>query len=225
VPPLPPAQNVLFYKFRYTLGEDTSTGWGIHARYAGTAPNNAQLAVAAQSLFYAWTTPYAHLTSSDTALTAISIQDLSSATGGFGIFEGTMVGTSTDAFLPAQACAVHNHVIQRRYRGGKPRCFIPVGTQIDLTDAQNWKASAVTAFHDAFGAFMQSLTTVPPGGTSITGLVSVSYYDGFTSIEDPITHRWRNVPKLREGAPVVDPITSTVVSPRIGTQRRRVSSG
>jgi len=61
-------------------------------------------------------------------------------------------------------------------------------------------------------------TNWPAAGTLTH--VNVSYYAGNTPVQNPITHRWRNVPNPR-GAPVVDPIIGYTPENGIGSQRRR----
>jgi hypothetical protein len=52
-------------------------------------------------------------------------------------------------------------------------------------------------------------------------LVSVSYYEGFTSVTNPITGRTKDVSKLRTGGPVVDVVSAIIVANGPKSQRRR----
>jgi hypothetical protein len=113
-----------------------------------------------------------------------------------------------------------NYLISRRYRGGKPRAYLPWGDAGQLTSRQSWSGTFVTAVDSAFSTFYAAVIGLSAGSTTITDHVNVSYYDGFTVVTDPVTHRARNVPTLR-GTPIVDVILSFAANPRPGSQRRR----
>jgi hypothetical protein len=221
MPPLPSVPQVIFAKFGYFFGLDQG-GWGVHFKYTGGAPQNSDLTTAAAALAAAWSGIWAAHTHPQTVLRAISLQDLTSPASAFGVWDGSHPGTAAGIALPGSTPVLVNHNIQRRYRGGKPKCFIPAGTASDLNNAQEWTGLAVTNFQTAFDAWKGQLASTSYGPAVFSNLVAVSYYQGFTAVENPVTGRWRNVPKLRAGGPLVDVVTSSVVNPRLGAQRRRL---
>jgi len=87
----------------------------------------------------------------------------------------------------------------------------------------NGVTAAVTA---ALNLFFADLLAITEGGTSVSQLVNVSYYGQliaglpFTSVQNPITKRWRNVPNVRT-TPIVDPVLGWTANVKVGTQRRR----
>lgn len=224
MPALPPAPFCLAYQWHFRLGSDLSVSTKMHIRYAGTAPANADLVINVTQLFNSWTTNLAPHTMPNTVLESVTATDLSSPSGGFSEHLGSSAGTSTGIANPASACVVANFPIQRRYRGGKPRQFWPMGRADDLATPQAWTTTAVGQYQAALNQLYTSTTAYVWAGATIQGIVAISYYESFTVVIDPVTGRSRNVPKLRPNGPLIDPVTLPVVSPQIGTQRRRIYS-
>jgi hypothetical protein len=123
--------------------------------------------------------------------------------------------------LTGAAAALVNGTIARRYRGGKPRTYWPWFTSTDLDTQQQWNTSAVTLFNTQWGDFMTACLAISESGCTISESVNVSFYQGFVSAENPITHRWRNLPTYRTGEIPVDPILSWTLNLKPGSQRRR----
>jgi hypothetical protein len=117
-------------------------------------------------------------------------------------------------------CVLVNFLITRRYRGGKPRWYLPWGGGGDLTSRQEWTAGFITNVTSAISAIRTGFIGASSGSTSVSNQVNVSYYSGFTAVENPITHRWRNVPTLR-ATPAVGVIESYSVAGLVSSQRRR----
>jgi hypothetical protein len=69
-------------------------------------------------------------------------------------------------------------------------------------------------------AYFAAVIGSTAGSTTITEHVNVSYYSGFTAVENPITHRWKNVSNPRS-TPVVDNIQSWAIAGHVASQRRR----
>ena len=111
--------------------------------------------------------------------------------------------------------------IARRYRGGKPRTYLPIGGAGKLQDAQTWTSAFVADIQAALNQIIADIAVTASGGCALGNLVNVSYYEGFVSSQNPITLRWRTIPKQRTAGPLVDPVTSWVAETRIGSQRRR----
>lgn len=109
----------------------------------------------------------------------------------------------------------------RRFRGGHSRLYLGGLPQTVLQDPQHWTAAIVTTMTGRWDAFMDDITdalTLPIMG--VTRQVTVSYFEGFTVVTNPITHRARNVPTLR-GAPLVENVVNVHVSNKVASQRRR----
>jgi hypothetical protein len=156
-----------------------------------------------------------------TILTAVEVIDLSSPSGGYAKIATSHAGGAGNANLPANACVVCNYFIQRRYRGGKPRSYWPMGLTTDLVNPQTFSAASVTNFTSHITATLAPFNSTAYVGGALSGIVSVSYYSGAKWAENPITGAWKRYPTLR-ATPVVDSIGSFAVDPLVGSQRRRI---
>lgn len=219
MPPLPLVPNVLRADLQWHDGSDLSVSSRHFFRYSGGPPTSADaLALAAD--IYAAMSPHDGLWDTFSEFAGVKVTDLSSNTGGVGEHAQATVGARPNTPLPGGVAVVVNYVIARRYRGGKPRNYLPWFVADDIDPRQVWFAEATNDATTALSAFFTAVIGLVSGGTTITSHVNVSYYSGFTAVQNPITGRWRNVPKLRT-TPVVDDILSWSVSSRPGSQRRR----
>jgi hypothetical protein len=124
--------------------------------------------------------------------------------------------------LTANDCALLNIKIQRRYRGGKPRLYLPWGSDADVQDAQHWKSASITTFNSAILTHTNYVVGQTWAGGGFDHLVNVSYYQGFKVVTSPTTGRARNVSTLRAGGPQIDNwVGAATFNTRIATQRRR----
>jgi hypothetical protein len=157
---------------------------------------------------------------SDVTLTEVIATDLSTLSGARGIWSGSSTGGRSGGALPAGIAVLVDKTIARRYRGGKPRNYLPYGTQTDLNGATGWSSSFQSAFNTSYGNFLSNFPSEAVGTATLVAEVNVSYYSGFASVQNPVTLRWKNIPKPRV-TPQVDPITSWSMNPNYSSQRRR----
>jgi hypothetical protein len=220
MPPLPSVSKVLRLDWKFTTGTDIDVLNRIFVEYSGTAPTNTQLNTFCGVMHTAWDTNLRGLTPSSDVLVLKTAVDLSSPTAAIGEDNTTDTGNRTGTALTAAECLVVSHEVQRRYRGGHPRTYWHWGVAADLSNTNTWSNTFTGA---VAGDWASAIVAVLAGGWSGAGTlthVNVSYYKGFTLVTSPTTGRGRNVPTLR-AAPVVDPITSYVIRPYVGSQRRR----
>lgn len=223
MPQLPPVPAVVNVVLLYSYGGDATVVNRLHYKYSGTPPQVADLNTAATVIFNSWTAQLEALAHPTVTLHQVTVTDLTSPSSAQGLHAGGTAGTRTGGQLPASTSVLVNYKLTRRYRGGKPRTYWPLGSDTDLNTPQLWTLAAVNAFQAGVDAFNTSVLTVTWAGGALSSPVNVSYYSGFTAAVDPITGRTRDVPKLRP-TPLVDTITQRVVNSRLGTQRRRVTS-
>lgn len=220
MPPLPVVANVIEVQMRATLGADLDVLSRIYWQYSGTAPTDAQLNTMATAVATAWSSDLAALCYTDIALTEVVCTDLTSATAARGIWSGSHAGTSSGTMLPAGVAFNIGFSIARRYRGGKPKVFMPFGVAGDLQTAQTWTSAFATAVATAWGNFTTAVGSAIAWGATSEGQVSVSYFSGFTSVQNPITKRYRNVPTVRSSV-TPDAVIGAVYQTRVASQRRR----
>lgn len=221
MPALPPVSKVLKCQWFGTLQDDPNVVGKFYLSYSGTAPTSGDLNTLAAVILTSWATNMAPAVNSNYVTTSAEITDLTSPTAASGSAAGSHAGTRSGATLSAGVCAVVNHLIGRRYRGGKPRSMIWAGVETDLQTVGTWKTSFITAMETAWSGFVADVVSAPWGGGGTLDPVNVSYYEGFTAVQNPVTLRWRNVPKLRTGGPVTDAIFADTVRAALGSQRRR----
>jgi len=221
MPPLPDVFEVFRIQLIQDAGNDTKVGSRFYMGVTGSSsPSPAQLATFSAAVEAAWATHIAPLVYVEQALTSVITTDLDSG-GNEGEWTGTTAGTRSGAALPIGVATLINFAIARRYRGGKPRMYMLAGVDGDLTNASEWTATYVAAVVAGWNAFITAISGVTVGPRTTTDQVSVSYYSGFTAIENTRTGRWRNAPNVRTGSIPVDAVTGVSVPRAFSSQRRR----
>lgn len=219
MPALPPVPNCLRVDFNYTVGLDPNSMSRLHFTYTGPAPSGADCIALAGSFRAAWNTNIKPLISVNNELIGVHVTDIASNTGASGSDATAVPGTRAGGNLQAATCALFNHTISRRYRGGKPRTYMPMGVTTDLVGAGNWQSTFQTAANSGWAAFITACKAASSGSTVISQFVNVSYYSGFTNKTGP-TGRSRAVSNVR-GTPLVDVINGSTLNVAPGVQRRR----
>lgn len=221
MPALPPVANTLKIKIGWTIGSDINAVTILHARYSGGPPSATDAVNLATSIHGFVAARFRPLVGVHNDLASVEVTDLSSSSGAQGIFNTTLAGTRAGGDLGAATAALTSWIILRRYRGGKPRSYWPFGVTTDLTSPTQWTGAFTTAMQTAVQLFYNDMLTATSGTTAITALVNVSYYSGFTAVQNVITGRWRNVPKVRTGAIPTDILVSFTSPTKLASQRRR----
>ena len=221
MPALPAYANVLKISHLFDVGTDANALVNWHMTYSGTPPSDSVCNTLAADIEGHAHTRLVPLFPSVISLAGIKVQDLSSDTAGQGENFGVYPGTRSGSFLGAAVCMLVNMPIGRRYRGGKPRSYWPFGVEGDLDSPQLWSSAFKSTVAGALESYLGDLETVSESGTVLSTLVSVSYYNGFTAVTNPITGRTRDVPKVRTAAITPDIITGLVPSSKVASQRRR----
>jgi hypothetical protein len=224
MPALPVVPNVVRFKLLWTIGEDLSVSTTFYELYSGGPPDATDCLALATDVYNECVTDVIGLVSADADLTGVDCEDIGSGSGAHGTYiHSTTGGDTVGSPLPASACTLVNCQIARRYRGGKPRLYLPAAQSSSMQDAQTWTATYQTDYQDNLNTFFTAVAAFTSGSTTLAGHRNVSYYSGFTPVADPTTGRYRNVPK-RRATPLVDVITATTVNIRIGSQRRRIGA-
>lgn len=222
MPALPNVPNVIRIRLLYTIAGKIQQGQRMFVKWSGTTPTVAMLTTLGNDVVTAFSGaghPQAVMSAAN-ELTNVVLEDLTTPSSAVAAVNAAVSGSDVNPILSAAACVVEELQISRRYRGGHPKTFWPLGTSSDLANEQEWTTTAVTSFGTAISAFTNAIIGTTISGTSITEQDNVSYYEGFTPVQNPITLRWRNVPKLR-AAPILDTVEGIAVSSRVGSQRRR----
>jgi hypothetical protein len=132
--------------------------------------------------------------------------DLSSDTGVMGVVTTTTAGAAAGTSNPANVALVVSWEINRRYRGGHPRSYMPGTATANVSGTNSWVAGTLTAWSTAGDAFLASMNAMTPGAGTTGRMVAV--------------HRYRD--KVELTSPLVSGITGSHVDTRIDSQRRRL---
>jgi hypothetical protein len=220
MPALPVVPNVVRWDLFFSIGADIRALCRMHIGYTGSAPNSASCTAFAVSLDTIADAELAVYMNSANAVTGCRVTDLSSLTGGQGESLTTTAGSLTDEPLSAATAVLASMTIGRRYRGGKPRTYLPLGDAGTVSTPQTWDPTFITNVQASLDAIRTDIGTLVQSGCTLTDLVNVSYYSGFTVVTSPTTGRARNVPTLRV-TPVVNQALSWSAEARFASQRRR----
>jgi hypothetical protein len=221
LPPLPSVPATLRITTHFQIGADAAALIRHFVAYTGGAPSNSDCLAFATAIYAGGVAHLCPILCDNNYLTGVAVQDLASPTGGFGEYLSSTVGSRGTANLGASTAFLLSSNIARRYRGGKPRTYFPVGVSGDLVSPTEWDAVPYTQLEAGCINYMESYAPLTEGTTTTGARVSVSYYAGFTAVTNPITGRTKDVAKLRPGGPVVDLITGGQFSLKPASQRRR----
>lgn len=204
MPPLPAANKVV--KVEIT-GLRNGVDWAniFHFSYAGTPPTLPQMQTFADAEVAEYGSQFFTQMDTETSVETATCTDLTSATSAQATSLRHDAGTRAGGSIGAQVAFLMNDHIQRRYRGGKPRHYLPMGVTTDLTNDNTWTPAFVTSVVQAYAAFVtNTLTNVWSGGGPL-GYISLSYYSG----------------KVLRPVPVQDAILAWTGNTRVATIRRR----
>lgn len=216
--PLPPVPNWLRVVTKgFIDGEDIFV-WAnvLHFEYAGTAPANSVCATIAGLIKDQWVTHMAPECPSPTALTEVTVTDLTSDSAGAGEWLGSVPGTRGDDSIPANAAMLVSYAAPSRYRGGHPRQYLYVGGNADLEGAAKWSSAFTAEGQTHWRAFLAGVRAISASGTALGSFGTIRYYGKFLPNDGP--------PRYRLVTPVVMPLddTAAVTAQEIASQRRRV---
>lgn len=228
MPALPDQPNTLRIDLKFTYANDLDVLVRQFFTYTGTAPTNANLDTFAASVAGLVDSELKTLFHSTVALVETTVTDLSSSTAGRGTSSTGVTGTLSGAVNGAQVAFLQGNLIDRRYRGGKPRTYWPFGDQSVLEDPQHWTSGFVTDVATGVGGYTNGVLALTWAGATMVDNVNVSYYAGFVPVAGS-TGRVKNVSQVRGTAhstePVIapDPVTGSTFSNILATQRRRTT--
>lgn len=220
MPALPSVPQVVRCDCHFTISEDQNAKCRFFIYYTSAAPTIAEMVAFATSISAAYTAHLKADTPTTVSLTSVVCTDLSSPTSAEGEWTGTITGSNANFAVSAAECVLLSFEVLRRYRGGHPRVYWPMGTQADYQDAQTWKSASVSAWTIAFNAFLSEIIGSYWSGAGALLQVNVGYYEGFT-VHTGTTGRARNVSTPR-AVPLMDIVVGVEARAGIAIQRKRL---
>jgi len=179
-----------------------------YVNYTGGAPSSADINTYLTYLRTNVGGKYVLEMSADNEITGWEGIDLTSATANRDAITDSEFGVRAGDFMPAGVAMVCSLEVNRRYRGGHPRKYLPWGTAGTMASGStiDWDSGFVADCETKMTDIMGYFQSGTGGSTAWDQVVNVSYRTG---------HAVR-------GSAVVDPVTSTIIRPRICSQRRRL---
>lgn len=220
MPALPNVPNVVRLEHLFHLDEDTRAKVRSFWRYVTGPPTQAELDTAVIAVKLAFSTNMPSVLHNAWSMAETILTDLSSPSAPVSSLGGSVAGALAGERLTAAACLLQSNEIARRFRGGHPREYWPLGNADHTADSQTWTDAFVTSCTTDLGLYETAVKAALAvfGGT--VGKVAVSYHQGNTVFIGP-TGRARNISNVR-ATPIVDTILSTKVQKGIASQRRRL---
>lgn len=215
--------GVLAVRLHHEPGADLDVHVRFQLAYAGGPPGTDDLAIAATAVRTAFSAHLASLLYSGDALYDTSCADLKDNATPAGVDTTTVVGTRTGTQVPNNCTVLLNKAVNRKYRGAKPKNFLPYGVQADLASTNSWSTTFATAVTNGWTAFITALDGVTAGAMTLGAEVAVSY-DGPPTIPNtgPGKNKTMSTPRA---VPLVQTVTANQASTIIGSQRRRLRAG
>jgi hypothetical protein len=209
---------------RAVMGFAPSTDANVRSRfdmsYGGGPPSTSDLLNWAALVSSAFGTHLAALLTSSDALEYVEGIDLQVPGTPAGVYSTAVAGTRSGTQVPLSVTACINFTPDRRYRGSKPKIFLPFGTDSDVNNPDTWTSTFKTAVDSGWAAFIAELAGATVGSIVLGGQVCVSYYSGTEPNPNP-RGRLQRIPTPRT-VPLVQPITNHGLNLIFGAQRRRL---
>lgn len=217
-PPLPESP-CLRVRLDYSTEAGTLAGSRFFLSYAGAAPTGGNCITLGTDIAAAWNTHLAPNINDQYSLTEVDVLDIASDSGLSGQWTGDDAGGDTSASLPGSLAVNVEFDISRRYRGGKPRMFLPSPGNDGLASINKWSDDFIAATNTGIAAFFTEIEALSIGAVGALAHVNLSYYKGFTNITNS-SGRERAVPTYRNAA-LLDSVVGYACKAVVGSQRRR----
>lgn len=220
---LPVVPQVMSIRSHWHVGGDTNAVTSTHFKYLGGSPSGGILTFVAEAVAAAggeWLKP---LMSAQNTSSAVELTDLNTKTGAKVSVAGFGAGNRAGTALPANCSLLLNLNVARRYRGGKPRNYLPFGVESDLENETSWTGTFQALAQTNINAWIGKLASIAHEGFSFGNMVGLSYYNGSTWHQGA-NGDWKEIPTKRS-EPYSDVIVSASCNKIIGSQRRRLRPG
>jgi hypothetical protein len=219
MPALPAVARVVRVDVAFSIPGDNNAEFRKFLQYTGVlTAGDAQTWVSA--IHAAFNTRMAGQLYTGCTLKQTTLTDLSSSSAAQAFDATPHAMANANTSLPSGLAMVIKARIARRYRGGHPKTYLPGVPNALLVGGNQWSAAGMAGIIAAWNLWISDcLTSVPIAAAPATE-VNVSYYEGFVATPTP-SGRYRNIPRLRPGGPVVDVILGHAINSTAASQRRR----
>jgi len=154
-----------------------------------------------------------------TTVTEYTAVDLGSAQPAQAQVAASIAGT-TAGEQDAAACIMFNYPVSQRYRGGKPRTYLPGPQGADQASPTNW---TLATFDAMLTVWQNVISSIASAGSSagVVGCTHCVVLYTYSITDDPVRHKY-----IRTRVAVKNVVTlgTAFGSTQIRTQRRRLGA-
>jgi len=203
----PPIANVIKMEWTWTCSGVPLANI-LHVGYSSAPPIPGDLVDMAGQAGVEIADFYLTALNPDYVLVEVICTDLSSDTGNVGSFSSGVAGSNSDPPISAGSSLMVNWQIARRYRGGKPRTYLPPMTSYRLATPSTWDETALSETSTFITNLRSAMEHTTYGDLVLTTLGAVSYVNAHVARVDPVFY----------------PFTGFAIGNLVRTQRRRINS-
>ena len=220
--PLPTPTGVARARMGFVIGTLGPYFAHFDIAYDGAGLTTAQLTDLCGDVATSWAAQLAGLTNPQAILSSIVCEDLQNPGTVDGVAAVSHAGTRTGTPLPDNVTAAIAFLPDHKYRGARPKTFLPAGNQEDLATGQHWTSAFTAAVDTAWTAFIGAVQAGAPAGVTLGAQQYVNYIGPpYTVRSNPNNTRSHSV-----GTPVNPPKVYPILEPKcatkIGSQRKRL---
>lgn len=220
--PLPTPTGVVKATMKVSIASGTPYGSSFMLAYTGASPTTAQLTTFAGTVAAEWNTNLAALTRTADALTEVDAIDLKNPGTIKGIALVSHAGTRGGTASTASICVALAFSPDHRYRGSRPKAFLPMGVDGDLATPQHWAASFITTVETAWAAFISGIQSTDTSGIGLGDQCSVSYIGPPYTIVPNSGNTRAHAVGTPKNPPDVYSTLAVVGAVKVGSQRKRL---
>ena len=154
----------------------------------------------------AWTTNFQAQQHVNWSLVSTTVMDLGPTPDLPGVDAVAVAGTLAGTPITAETCMLITMQIGRRYRGGHPRMYLPLGGAASILDQTHWTTTFQSTIQTKWAAFYNAVIAGGAGTPTLDYQANVSYYSG----------------KVLRTTPVIDKVLGWTIQQVPGSQRRRM---
>jgi len=218
--PQPTPSGVVQFRMHFEPGSDEAVYAKFAMGYTCGPPSTSDLSDLAASVTAQFAANLKSLLTEAGALYDVEAIDLANPDTPAGLHAVAVDGTRAGTQVPNNVTALLNKTVDRRYRGSKPKNFLPFGTDGDIESTNQWSSTFSAAVTAGWAAFTTALLDAEAGSTVLTVEKAVSYFSGSEPNPNP-NSRLRKQPTPR-ATPLVQTVVSATCSPIFGSQRKRL---
>lgn len=221
--PLPDNPTVRI-RIKHSNDSTLTAGSRIYLNYSGSAPSGANCTTLAGDVESAWASHLAGLINTNYALEEVDVLDIATDMGLSGQWSGSTAATRSGNQESSQEATNVEFGIATRYRGGKPRIFLPPPVDTDRENDSNWNSTFIGEVNAGVAAFFSELEGLSIGSMGTLSHVCLSYYKGYAKTSPPWRGPGFKYPPAYRATALSLPVTGYFCKAEIGSQRRRRTS-